>query len=189
MPDKKLTTSLLFFILLLLNHISAPAVYGQKSLDLYFTGGLHGYLKGDPDYQQGGVLDFRNLADQLDLDLENALMFDTGDALAYHYLAKVDSGKSVLENMAQVGWEAMTLGNLDFSYGTENLISLSGQVKDISLIASNLVGPDSRYPLTKHALFVKNDIRIGVLGLIDPAMKEKIYKGHIENYTILQPDS
>jgi 2',3'-cyclic-nucleotide 2'-phosphodiesterase (5'-nucleotidase family) len=189
MPDKKLTTSLLFFILLLLNHISAPAVYGQKSLDLYFTGGLHGYLKRNPDYQQGGVLDFRNLADQLDLDLENALMFDTGDALAYHYLAKVDSGKSVLENMAQIGWEAMTLGNLDFSYGTNNLISLSGQVKDISLIASNLVGPDSRYPLTKYALFVKNDIRIGVLGLLDPAMKEKIYKGHIENYTILQPDS
>lgn len=160
--------------------LSLPA---QEKIHLFFTGEIHGYLLSDETRQQGGILPLQaTIAGICAADSIRAgerLILDTGEALAYHYLASLDSGRTVMAEMARAGYDAMTVGNLDFKYGRENLRRLNAAYPDLALLGANVVDRDGTPFLTPYRIFQRDGLRIGVVGAIEPRLEKNILPGHL----------
>lgn len=121
-------------------------------------------------------------------DSANCLLFDNGDALQGSpmgdYLAEsgeVDARRKhpVIAAMNALGYDAATIGNHDFSFGTGFLrASLEGA--DFPIVASNLT-PRRPLPVQRHLLLERefhdldgrpHRLRIGVLGFLPPQTVE-----------------
>lgn len=159
---------------------SLPA---QEKVHLFFTGEIHGYLLSDETRQQGGILPLQAaIADMAARDTVSPgerLILDSGEALAYHYLARLDSGATLLAQMTRAGYDAMTVGNLDFKYGRENLRRLNDAYPDLALLAANVINADGMPWLLPYRIFKRSGLRIGVVGAIEPRLEKTILPGHL----------
>ena len=64
--------------------------------------------------------------DNLREELNNRiLLLDGGNFFQGNHLGVVDSGRTMIEWMNKVGYQAMVPGNYDFLFGLDNLINLS----------------------------------------------------------------
>ena len=154
----------------------------QEKIHLFFTGGIHGYLLSDETRQQGGILPLQAAISDISashVSPDQRLLLDTGEALAYHYLARLDSGRTVLAQMARAGYDAMTVGNLDFKYGRENLRRLNAAYPDLALLAANVVDADGTPFLLPFRIFKRSGLRIGVVGAIEQRLEQNILPGHL----------
>lgn len=106
------------------------------------------------------------LAESLDADLA----LDAGDTFHGDSFATIVDGESVAELMAAAGYDAMTPGNHDWSYGAARLRELSGQV---TVLAANVTSADGSpyfqtpYLIRDVELESGEVIQVGVLGVID----------------------
>ena len=69
---------------------------------------------------------------------KDILIFDSGNFFQGHPLGISDSGKTVIDWMNQVGYNAIVPAQNDFLFGYENLITLS-EMADFPFLASNLI--------------------------------------------------
>lgn len=98
------------------------------------------------------------------------LVVDAGDTFHGDSFATITSGESVARLMAAAGYDAMTPGNHDWSYGAARLLALSGQVP---VLAANVVEADGS-PFFSTPGVVRDvelesgeTIQVGVIGVID----------------------
>ncbi|MBN1542244.1 5'-nucleotidase C-terminal domain-containing protein [candidate division KSB1 bacterium] len=140
-----------------------------ESFHLLFTGDIQGTIFSDRDDSHGDLLAIeKTLAAMRDsLAGEPILVLDTGDVLAYHYLARVDSGATVFALINRAGFDAIVPGNLDFSYGYEQIRDLDRSFDSPRLLAANLMQADTCW-LSPYHVIENGGVRFGVLGLVDP---------------------
>lgn len=155
----------------------------QEKIHLFFTGEIHGYLLSDETRQQGGILPLQammaDIAASDTVSPGERLILDTGEALAYHYLARLDSGRTIMAQLARAGYDAMTVGNLDFKYGRENLRRLNEASPNLALLGANVVDANGIPFLTPYRIFQRNGLRIGVVGAIEQRLEKTILPGHL----------
>lgn len=104
------------------------------------------------------------------------LLFDTGDALSPDYLSTASAGKIMMDMMAEMEYDAMVVGNHDFDFGTAVLRSYKNIPHYPTLLAANILTGDSLPFLTPFKILNKAGLRIGVLGITDPGIRESIYE-------------
>lgn len=150
----------------------------QNSIHLFYTGDINGVVKSDAPGLHGDILGIeaavREKLNQTSFTKDDLLFFDTGDALAYHYLSELDSGRTVFRHMLQAGYTAMVPGNLDFQYGLEHLQTLGRQDTSFALLATNIYKPDSGYLFEPYRIFERNGFRIGVVGLVSTGLRDQL---------------
>ncbi len=126
------------------------------------------------------------LADSVDADL----LLDAGDTFHGDSFATITNGESVARLMKAAGYDATTPGNHDWSYGSEQLQTLSAQVP--VLAANVLAFDDSPYfqtPYVVKDVTLENGetIQVGVLGVIDEAFYTSTPAYNVAGLTFADP--
>ena len=101
------------------------------------------------------------------------LVVDAGDIFHGQSFATIETGGSIAELMAAVGYDAMAPGNHDFNYGSARLLELA-TMANTRILGSNVTYSDAGNPffsddyLIKEIAVAGEVIKIGVFGLISP---------------------
>ncbi len=165
-------------------------VYGQDTLHLFFTGSINGVIKSEYPEAHGDILRIEAAMQPWTADSvlrEKTLLFDSGDALAYHYLSKLDKGRTLFRHMRRAGYDGMVVGNFDFQYGLEQLDLLKGLDSNFTFLATNIFKRDSSYLLMPYRIFEKNGVKVGVLGLVEEQLMSQLYKDEKDRIYMVSP--
>ena len=114
------------------------------------------------------------------------LILDAGDTFHGQSFATVEEGKSIAELMDAVGYDAMTPGNHDWSYGADRLRELDRE-SSFTILASNVADTNGdRY--FDNNFYIKNvtaddgtKVRVGVFGVIDEDFYTSTSAKNVEN--------
>ena len=100
---------------------SVQAEDAQTTIRIVHTNDLHGYYKTTD--RSIGFEALKAFIDQQDADL----VLDAGDTFHGQAFATVEQGLGMAELMDAAGYDAVTPGNHDWSYGAERLKELDGE--------------------------------------------------------------
>ena len=137
-------------------------------LIILHTNDTHGY-----DQRADGVNGMATVA-ALKEDYEakgyKVLLVDAGDAIQDNNLVNFSKGKTAIDFMNAVGYDAMTLGNHEFDYGPDVTMERIKQAK-FPIVSANIIVEATGKPFTgkTHAIIRKGDLKIGVFGLTTPS--------------------
>lgn len=139
------------------------------SITIVHTNDIHGYYTDDSYNQAIGFARLETLVNELSPDL----VLDAGDTFHGQSFATVEKGVSIAELMKSIGYNAMTPGNHDFSYGASQLKTLESTA-GFPILASNIKDADgtdyfTTPYITKDIVLEDGEttVRVGVLGVID----------------------
>lgn len=97
----------------------------------------------------------------------NVLVLDAGDALHGQITTNLSEGAAMVELMNKTGYNAMTTGNHEYTYGINRLLELS-EMMDFPLLAANVKGVDGKALFDSCVTFQMDGIKVGVFGLATP---------------------
>jgi 5'-nucleotidase len=158
-------------------------------LNLLFINDVHGYLAPHPElfYDEtgevvetaGGYAHIAGLVEDIRRKNPNTLLFDGGDTL-HGTKPLVDSkGEAIVPILNALKPDAL-VGHWDFGYGPEQLQKIGKQL-NFPILGCNVYTGDGSDFLQPTALFVKEGVKIGVIGIcamiVDKVMPEKMSKG------------
>ncbi len=159
--------------LLIKDYMGMPS----RNLVIFYTSNLRGQIKPfsgaiqDQQYRQIGGLAFikgfiAETAKVFNFKPDEVLLLDTGDALFGTAEASLTMGDVPLRLMGKAGYDAMTIGNLEFEYGFDRLkyFISAGHVPMLSCNYRDVTAPvgDTFQP---GLIIEKGGTKIGVIGL------------------------
>ena len=163
-----------------------------RKLHLFFTGGLHGAVKADAPNVQGDILRVKAaLQEKMSRDrlsAEDVLIVDTGNALSLNYHSKMDSGRTIVREMIQTGYEALTLAEWDINFGYENLVQLNAMGSSLPFLTTN-VNLDTTSLILPYKILNKDGLRIGILGVVEKSLSERIFNKKMKDIKVEDPES
>lgn len=114
------------------------------------------------------------------------LLVDAGDTFHGNAFATIARGETVAQLMQGAGYDAMTPGNHDWSYGSERLEELG---QNVPVLAGNVVREESGEGFFGDRCVVKEvsidgndspDVTVGIIGVIDDAFYTSTAQGNVE---------
>lgn len=148
------------------------------------TNDIHARVEEDEYNQVIGMDRLSGIAQTFVEGSDGSLILDSGDLFHGQSIATLVKGESVAKLVKACGYDAMTTGNHDWSYGKERLKEL-GKIADIKILSANVVNVDGT-PFFDENTFIKeiekdgNTLKIGVFGVSDPQMKSKTTPSNVE---------
>lgn len=148
------------------------------------TNDIHARVEEDDYNQVIGMDRLSGIAQTFVEGSDGSLMLDSGDLFHGQSIATLVKGESVAKLVKACGYDAMTTGNHDWSYGKERLKEL-GRIADIKILSGNVVNADGT-PFFDEDTFIKEiekdgiTLKIGVFGVSDPQMKSKTTPSNVE---------
>ena len=133
------------------------------AVDIYAINDLHGkYL--DNSAQPG----IDELTTFLENRSENRILISSGDMWQGSSESNLSGGNIITEWMNEIGFDAMTLGNHEFDWGTE-LIRDNVEIAKFPILAINVYSREThqRVPYCQPSVMVeKNGLKIGIIGAV-----------------------
>ncbi len=165
------------------------AQVSEHQLTLFHTNDLRGYIyseEGLDDVDQTGDQGPENTADQAGLaalvsmiraqkgaGIDSILVLDGGNAMGATPACDVDGCRTLFQLLNMAGYDAMTVGEHEFTYGPDTLASRAGQV-DFPLLGANLklgdavdeAGDAVDEAIAPFLLTERSGLQIAVMGLV-----------------------
>ena len=148
------------------------------------TNDIHARVEEDDYNQVIGMDRLSGIAQAFTKGADGSLMLDSGDTFHGQSIATLVKGESVAKLMKACGYDAMTTGNHDWSYGKDRLKELGG-IANVKILSGNIKNTDGTSFFDTDA-FVKEitkngkTLKIGVFGVSDPEMKNKTTPSNVE---------
>ena len=114
-----------------------------KDIVVLFTGDVHCAVE-----ENIGYASLKAYKDKLIEEGKEVILIDTGDAIQGGMIGSYSKGRSIIEIMNELGYNAMTVGNHEFDYSVENLIELKDYAQ-FPFLSCDF------YELSKHYAFNK----------------------------------
>ena len=188
----KITVLLLTFGIVfgLFGSVTVQAQDGNASGSTVFdvkivhTNDIHARVEEDDYNQVIGMDRLSGIAQAFTERADGSLMLDSGDTFHGQPIATLVKGESVAKLMKACGYDAMTTGNHDWSYGKDRLKELGG-IANVKILSGNIKNADGTSFFDTDALvkeITKNGktLKIGVFGVSDPEMKNKTTPSNVE---------
>lgn len=142
----------------------ASGMFGFKSHDINIinTGNMRGYIVGtDTAIGMDKIASLKTLT-------PNSLLFDAGDATQGVSYAALTRGEDVIFTMNSAGYDGMVLGNHEFNYGFETLLT-NVSIASFPVMAANVAfseREDSRsIKIPANEIYEVNGYKVGVFGI------------------------
>lgn len=173
--------------------LSGISVYSvsaeEKTTEIHIvhTNDIHGYYKAT-SYGQIGFEALKTIAENENADL----ILDAGDTFHGQSFATLEEGQSIAELMDDIGYDAMTPGNHDWSYGADRLKELDAE-NSFYVLAANVVDAngDSYFDNDYYVKTVTADdgssVKVGVFGVIDESFYTSTAAENVENVRFEDP--
>ncbi len=162
------------------------------------TTDLHGQLNSKDyelgvDYNNGGLARVKDLITRTrnELPKENTFTLDAGDVLfdyttEYIFSENQFSIQPIYQAMAEIGYDAITLGNHDFDYGYEYILrQLDGSgMRNITVVSNVTESKTGNYPFQETMLITRQmktasgnttEVTIGIIGQTIPTLTAKTH--------------
>ena len=136
---------------------------------------------------------------QLKKDFEAAgaevLLLSAGDAAQGTTLINYEKGAAAMRFMTAAGYDAMSPGNHEFDWGTQNLFDILEEA-DFPILAANIVytegneydGEAGELILQPNTIFELGSLTIGVFGLTTPEAATKAHPDKVKGIEFLMGD-
>ena len=134
----------------------------QTHVVIMHTNDIHGHLL--PDGVTGGSARIASIV----REMRPNLMLDAGDLFTGTPIADLSGGRSTIEVMNAIGYDAVALGNHEFDYGIDVLRQRMAQA-NFQFLSANVGGPLE--DLHDGAIFSSAGIQFGVVGLSTEELK------------------
>lgn len=187
---KKRTILSLLLSVVMLAGLMAPAMAEKApegKLYILHTNDVHGRAVADP---KGNVLGYAAIAQyKKDLEAEGnaVLLLDAGDPIQGTPLTNLGMGKNAIEFMNAAGYDAMTPGNHEFDWGSDNLKQLQGIAKFPILSATILNSVGKEITFKANTIFETSiGLKVGVFGLTTPETSTKAHPDKVRGVEFLQ---
>ncbi|MBI65796.1 MAG: hypothetical protein CMG64_05845 [Candidatus Marinimicrobia bacterium] len=115
------------------------------------------------------------------------LILDGGNFFQGHPIGIMDSGRTMIDWMNKIGYNAIVPGNYDFLFGTENLVALS-QRANFDFLASNLHYSDSMDLLFEpYQIYNIKNVNVGVLGIVNANLSDIVLDVNLSGVKLTSP--
>ena len=151
------------------------------------TNDVHGRIVSGEDGSMG-YAKLGTLVDMAKSMTDDILLLDGGDTLHGTNLANMFEGQTVLEIMADVGYDAMTPGNHDFNYGFERLEEAAAWAEDNSsfrILSANISDENGYLLFQPYQIYDFNGFLVSVVGITTPDTKTKSHPDNTEGVEFL----
>jgi len=168
----------------------------SRNLVIFYTSNLRGQIKPfsgtvlDRQYDQVGGLAFikgfiNDTSKAFNFNPAQVLLLDTGDALFGTAEASLTMGEVPLRLMGKAGYDAMTIGNMEFEYGFEALKKFVSS-NHVPMLACNYRDVTSPVGDTfKGSMLIdKGGIKVGLVGLGHGQLARNTRQDNIVNLEI-----
>lgn len=189
MKNGKLRRILLAFSAVLCLTLSIPAAAHAAQSDdftvkIVHTNDIHARVQED---EKSGIIGMERLAGMIDSFTAGSdidLVLDSGDMFHGQPIATLAQGESIAELAKACGYDAMTAGNHDWSYGKDKLKQLCRDA-DITMLTGNVVTEngnkffdDEFY--TENIKIDGRELKVGIFGVIDHSLKSGTTPSNVE---------
>ena len=169
-----------------------PIVKAEGDTDGFYlyighTNDVHGRIVSGEDGSMG-YAKLGTLVDMAKSMTDDILLLDGGDTLHGTNLANMFEGQTVLEIMADVGYDAMTPGNHDFNYGFERLEEAAAWAEDNSsfrILSANISDENGYLLFQPYQIYDFNGFLVSVVGITTPDTKTKSHPDNTEGVEFL----
>lgn len=140
------------------------------------TSDIHGhmtpYIPSGSAIEVGGSARAAWLFQEAESRNPNTLILDGGDSPYNTDLANISMGKASVDVMNAQGYDATVLGNHDFDYAFDNLMSLADRA-EYSVLSANTYWKDGTYPEEFEPYIIKevSGLKVAIVGLTDDNSK------------------
>lgn len=173
----------LFTILILLMLVVSLPAEEILTINVLFTNDIHGAIHGgkawfmNPSYPPdlgGGAAMYhyvKETREQAEKNGEAVLLLDAGNFFQGTSIGMIDSGKTMIDWMNQMEYDALVPGTQDFIMGSDNLNSRAQQAA-FPFISANI--SDSMNGLSPYTIVEQQGAKIAVVGLTTSALKSQL---------------
>lgn len=147
------------------------------SVDIIHTSDVHGNAE-----ENGNYIGYGKIAGYIDSIRENnsgVLVFDTGDTYEGLPYSNITKGESIVPILKTIGYDAMTLGNHEFSYDTETRNSLI-QEAGIPVVSANITDEKGNLIYDEYIIKDIGDLKVGIFGLTTEETKTSVLSENVE---------
>ena len=115
----------------------------------------------------------------------NVLLLSAGDATQGTPLVNMEQGKLAIQFMNAAGYDAMSPGNHEFDWGTENLKTILEEA-DFPVLAANVLDAATGEPMFQaNQIFEFEGLKVGVFGLDTPEAATKAHPDKVRGTQFL----
>lgn len=162
-------------------------------IDIYYINDFHGAILRDDN--RIGLDYIGNLIDAKRKENKDIILLAGGDMLQGSALSNYFYGRSTIELMSMMGFDAMVVGNHEFDWGLEKVTQYfdgneSNGEATFPLLANNIFKkgtenlPDYILPYT---ILDKGGIKVGVIGTIGEGLESSITASRVRDYVFTDP--
>ena len=152
-------------------------------LTIIHTNDTHSRVRGNE--AEIGFAKLQTLVNDFRALNPNTLLLDAGDTVHGMPISTLFQGSSIIELMNRLGYNGMTAGNHDFSYGWKRLQELSAQA-DFPIMAANITHEEK--PILNPMLtFEFEGIKGAVIGVTATETMIKAHPKNVEGLTFHDP--
>lgn len=157
-------------------YLLATAIEDLTIVTTMSTSDIHGnmvpYTPSGSKIEVGGSAKAAYIFKEIKKRNPNTLIIDGGDSPYNTDLANISLGKSSVDVMNAQGYDATVLGNHDFDYSFENLLSLAERA-EYAMLSANTYWKDGAYPEQFKGYVIKEvaGVKVAIVGLTDDGSK------------------
>ena len=150
----------------------AANYFSPLRLTILHTNDVHSRLEpfpmdGGRNQGLGGVARRAELIEKIRAEEEHVLLFDAGDIFQGTPYFNIYKGEPEIKAMAEMKYDACTIGNHDFDAGMENLATQLTNHANFPMLVANydFTGTPMEHKTAPSKIFKKGKIKIGVFGV------------------------
>ena len=186
---QKALAILLVFSMLLSLHVSVYAENnGEFTIKIVHTNDIHARAAENAKSAIIGMEKLGGIIDSYTAGADMDLVLDSGDLFHGQPIATLVQGESVAQLVKACGYDAMTAGNHDWSYGKDRLKELCN-IADISMLSGNVVEDETGNKFfdkefyTESVTVDEKELKVGIFGVIDPQIRKSTTPSNVEGLT------
>lgn len=163
----------------------------DSSIDVITTNDVHGIINQskayfiNPNFPAtivGGAGLYKYVKD-IEQKLENAsndiLLLDAGNFFQGSEIGVADSGRTIIEWMNKMEYDAIVPGEDDFIFGYQNLVDLS-KISNFPFLAANLFDDEGKHIFNPYSIITIKNVNIGIIGIVDDQISDFELKKNIK---------
>ncbi len=174
------------FILWILTGLIASSLAAPIEIQILHTNDIHSVYEPPMSPEGlGGIARLKTLKDRL--QKPGGLFLDAGDFSEGSSGFTADNGFLSYRMMAEMGYDAVAMGNHEWLNGLPAVLERWLSVRKIfPILSANLEALDgSESPLPPYQIFERSGLKIAVLGL---STNELTYQGYLKPYHLVHPN-
>lgn len=148
------------------------------SVEIFHTTDIHGNAQSAEGYL--GYSKIYEYVKNARAEDNNVILLDSGDTLEGLPFANFTKGESIVPILNYMDYDAMTLGNHEFSYNNDVRSSLLSEIS-VPIVSANITDDGGNLIYNEYVIEERGNVKVGIFGLTTETTKNSVLSENVEN--------